>query len=123
MPRTVGGGRSEPPSPTSPPHRCPTSCSGPSPSANPASVPVGTSPTSADEGWLYLADVLDLGSRRIVGYSMDERMPTELVAGAMRMAVDVRGGNTEGMVFHHDRGAQYLSREFRALCATHQISQ
>lgn len=75
------------------------------------------------EGWLYLADVLDLGSRRIVGYSMDERMPTELVARALEMAVEVRGGDVEGMVFHHDRGAQYMAREFRALCAKHKVAQ
>ena len=68
------------------------------------------------EGWLYLADVLDLGSRRVVGYAMDERMPTELVAKALVMAVDVRGGDVEGMLFHHDRGSQYMSREFRDLC-------
>ena len=58
------------------------------------------------EGWLYLADVLDLGSRRVVGYAMDERMPTELVARALEMAVELRGGDVEGMIFHHDRGAQ-----------------
>ena len=75
------------------------------------------------EGWLYLADVLDLGSRRVVGYAMDERMPTELVAGALEMAVELRGGDVEGMVFHHDRGAQYMARDFRALCAKHQIAQ
>lgn len=69
-----------------------------------------------DEGWLFLADVLDLGSRRITGYAMDERMPTELVARALQMAVDLRGGDVEGMIFHHDRGSQYMSREFRDLC-------
>jgi putative transposase len=75
------------------------------------------------EGWLYLADVLDLGSRRLVGYAMDERMPTELVARALEMAVELRGGDVEGMIFHHDRGAQYMARDFRSLCAKHQIAQ
>jgi putative transposase len=75
------------------------------------------------EGWLYLADVLDLGSRRVVGYAMDERMPTELVARALEMAVELRGGDVEGMIFHHDRGAQYMAKDFRALCAKHQIAQ
>ena len=75
------------------------------------------------EGWLYLADVLDLGSRRLVGYAMDERMPTELVATALEMAVELRGGDVEGMIFHHDRGAQYMARDFRALCAKHHIAQ
>ena len=58
------------------------------------------------EGWLFLADVVDLGSRRIVGYAMDEHMPAELVARALEMAVDIRGGDVAGMVFHHDRGSQ-----------------
>jgi transposase InsO family protein len=59
-----------------------------------------------DEGWLFLADVLDLGSRRIVGYAMDDHMRTELVAKALTMAVDTRGGDVDGMIFHHDRGSQ-----------------
>jgi transposase InsO family protein len=68
------------------------------------------------EGWLFLSGVLDLGSRRCVGYAMDERMPTELVARALTMAVDLRGGDVNGMIFHADRGSQYMSREFRELC-------
>jgi putative transposase len=76
-----------------------------------------------DEGWLYLADVLDLGSRRIVGFAMDARMPTGLVASAMAMAIAARGGEVAGMLFHHDRGSQYLAREFRLLCAKHDIAQ
>jgi transposase InsO family protein len=59
-----------------------------------------------DEGWLYLADVLDLVSRRLVGFAMDERMPTGLVAWAMKMAIAARGGTVAGMVFRHDRGTQ-----------------
>ena len=58
------------------------------------------------EGWLYLAGVLDIGSRRCLGYDMDARMPTELVSNALTMAVNTRGGNVEGMIFHGDRGAQ-----------------
>ena len=76
-----------------------------------------------ENGWLYLADVLDLGSRRVVGFAMGERMPTELVASAMEMAIAARGGDVEGMVFHHDRGTQYLSRDFRTLCEKHCIAQ
>ena len=76
-----------------------------------------------DEGWLYLADVLDLGSRRIVGYAMDEHMPTALVAKALEMAVAERDGRVTGMIFHHDRGSQYLSREFRAVCERHGVTQ
>ena len=68
------------------------------------------------EGWLYVAGVIDLGSRRCVGYAMDERMPTDLVSRALRMAVDTRGGDVTGMLFHGDRGSQYMSREYRELC-------
>ena len=68
------------------------------------------------EGWLYVAGVIDLGSRRCVGYAMDERMPTDLVSRALRMAVDTRGGDVTGMPFHGDRASQYLSREYRELC-------
>lgn len=76
-----------------------------------------------DEGWLYLASVLDLGSRRLIGFAMGERMPWQLCAGALEMAIAERGGDVAGMLFHHDRGAQYLSGDFRALCERHQIAQ
>ncbi len=75
------------------------------------------------EGWLYLADVLDLGSRRVVGFAMAEHMRTELVAGALDMAVAARGGEVTGMIFHHDRGTQYMSRDFRELCDRYQVAQ
>jgi transposase InsO family protein len=67
------------------------------------------------EGWLYLASVLDLGSRRWLGYSMADHMRTELVADALRMAAGARGGVTEGIIFHGDRGSQYMSGEYRDL--------
>ena len=76
-----------------------------------------------DEGWLYLADVEDLGSRRIVGYAMDDHIRTELVEKALTMAVAMRGGDVAGMIFHHDRGSQYMSGDFRKLCARHEIRQ
>ena len=76
-----------------------------------------------DEGWLYLADVIDLGSRRIIGYSMDKNMPTELVASAMEMAIETRGGNVFGMTFHSDRGGQYMGHDFAKLCKAHGILQ
>lgn len=76
-----------------------------------------------DEGWLYLAGVVDLGSRRVVGYAMGERMPDDLVIAALDTAVATRGGNVAGMIFHHDRGGQYLSHDFRVLCERHGISQ
>ena len=68
------------------------------------------------EGWLYLASVLDLGSRRLVGWAMGERMPWELCRDAIDMAVTTRCGEVAGMLFHHDRGGQYLSGDFRAHC-------
>ncbi len=65
------------------------------------------------EGWLYLASVLDLGSRRWLGYSMADHMRTELVGDALTMAVGARGGATSGIIFHSDRGAQYLAGDYR----------
>jgi len=75
------------------------------------------------EGWLYLADVLDLGSRRVVGYAMEGHMRSELVEAALEMAVEARGGDVEGMIFHHDRGSQYMGQDFRELCEAHKIAQ
>jgi transposase InsO family protein len=69
------------------------------------------------EGWLYLASVLDLGSRRFLGYSMANHMRTELVADALRMAAGARSNVTDGIVFHGDRGSQYLSGDYRDLVA------
>jgi putative transposase len=65
------------------------------------------------EGWLYLSSVLDLGSRRWLGYSMADHMRTELVADALDMAVSVRGGQVKGCIFHGDRGSQYMSHDYR----------
>jgi len=69
------------------------------------------------EGWLYLASVLDLGSRRLLGYSMADHMRTELVTDALTMAAGTRGGATTGIIFHGDRGSQYLSGDYRTLVA------
>ena len=65
------------------------------------------------EGWLYLACILDLYSRRVVGWSMDSRMKTQLVLEALRMAFWRRKPNT-GLVHHSDRGVQYASGEYQA---------
>jgi putative transposase len=67
------------------------------------------------EGWLYVASVLDLGSRRLLGYSMADHMRTELVTDALRMAAGLRGGATAGIIFHGDRGSQYLAGDYRQL--------
>ena len=69
------------------------------------------------EGWLYLASVLDLGSRRLVGYSMAEHMRTELVADALTMAVGIRGGAVAGVIAHSDRGCQYMSHDYQSQLA------
>ena len=73
------------------------------------------------EGWLYLASVLDLGSRRLVGYAMAGHMRTELVLDALTMAVAARGGNVDGVIGHADRGTQYTSNAYLDYCAAHQI--
>lgn len=65
------------------------------------------------EGWLYLSSVLDLGSRRWLGYSMADHMRTELVADALDMAVATRAGQVAGTIFHGDRGSQYMSGDYR----------
>jgi putative transposase len=67
------------------------------------------------EGWLYLASVIDLGSRRLAGWAMADNMRTGLVSSALRRALELRGC-LAGALFHADRGSQYLSGEYRALC-------
>jgi putative transposase len=75
-----------------------------------------------DEGWLYLSSVLDLGSRRLIGWQMDDNMATPLVATALDRAVELRGGG-RGVIFHSDRGSQYLGRTYRDLCDHHGVRQ
>ena len=71
-----------------------------------------------DEGWLYLAVVLDLYSRRVVGWSMGDRMPASLLCDALRMALFNRR-MPRGVIMHTDRGSQYCSREHRDLLDQH----
>ena len=66
------------------------------------------------EGWLYLAVVLDVFSRRIVGWRMDKRMTDNLVITAFKNAL-VRRRPSPGLIFHSDRGSQYCSKEFQIL--------
>jgi transposase InsO family protein len=68
------------------------------------------------EGWLFLATVIDLFSRRVIGWSVASHMRTTLVADALTMAVATRGGTVNDVVFHSDRGSQYTSAEFGELC-------
>ena len=74
------------------------------------------------EGWLYLATVIDLGSRRVVGWAMAEHMRAELVCEALGMAIASRRPEA-GLIFHSDRGSQYTSREFGELLRGHGIRQ
>jgi transposase InsO family protein len=73
------------------------------------------------QGWLYLAVVMDLYSRRIVGWSMSRRINRHLVVDALTMALDQRrpGG---GLIHHSDRGVQYLSDDFQDLLQTNGIT-
>jgi len=60
------------------------------------------------KGWLYLAAIMDLWSRRIIGWSMGDKNSTELVGGALQMAAQQRS-DTKGVLLHSDQGAQYAS--------------
>lgn len=74
------------------------------------------------EGWLYLATVIDLSSRRIVGWAMADHMRTELVCDALEMAIETRRP-LPGLIFHSDRGSQYTSKDFAELCRINTITQ
>lgn len=73
------------------------------------------------EGWLFMASVLDLGSRRLLGYALDEHMRTDLVLDALRMAIDARGGEVRGVIAHADRGTQYTSYDYLDFCGTQHL--
>ena len=72
------------------------------------------------EGWLYLAVVMDLYSRKVVGWSMSSRMKAKLVCDALRMAIWQRRPKA-GLIHHSDRGSQYASKAFRKLLKVHQF--
>jgi putative transposase len=74
------------------------------------------------EGWLYLAAVLDLGTRRVVGWSMAARMPARLVCDALAMAY-FRRWPRPGLIAHSDRGAQYASDAYRRDLAKYGMRQ
>lgn len=73
-------------------------------------------------GWLYLAVVLDLFSRKVVGWAMAPNMPAELVCSAMQMAVAQRQP-PPGLIAHSDRGSQYASAIYRSLLTRHDMQQ
>lgn len=70
------------------------------------------------EGWLYLAVVLDLGSRRVVGWAMQESLEGSLTLAALRMAVEQRRP-APGVLLHSDRGSQYAAYPYQALLHRH----
>ena len=72
------------------------------------------------EGWLYLAVVLDLYSRRIVGWAMSDRMTGDLTLAALRMALNQRQP-AEGLMQHSDQGSQYTSAAYQAVLSAHGI--
>lgn len=74
------------------------------------------------QGWAYLCVVLDLFSRRVVGWSLDDRMPAELAVSALKAAVAKRQPPA-GLIFHSDQGVQYASRAFRLELRRHRMVQ
>ena len=72
------------------------------------------------EGWLYLATVIDLATRMVVGWQLAKHMRTSLVTDALAMAIT--GGHAPaGVIFHSDRGCQYTSGEFARFCVDNQV--
>ncbi len=78
-----------------------------------------------DEGWLYLATVIDACSRRLLGWSMTDHLRTELCLDALWAAVGTRGrqASLDGVIFHSDHGCQYTADAFRDSCAELGITQ
>lgn len=73
------------------------------------------------EGWLYLAVVMDLYSRAIIGWSMNKRMTQQLVCDALTMAL-FRRGFPKGVITHSDRGSQYCSNRYQRLIKLNQLN-
>ena len=76
-----------------------------------------------DEGKLYLATVLDLGSRRLPGFAMSEHHDSALARAALCMAAAVRGGDVTGVIFHTDKGGEYIGDLFARACGSLGVSQ
>jgi transposase InsO family protein len=72
-------------------------------------------------GFVYLAAVIDLYNREIVGYSISKTVDSELAKAALGNAIGRVGGKVEGMVFHSDRGCQYSSKAFQEMLETHKL--
>lgn len=77
---------------------------------------------STDEGWLYLATVIDLYSRKIKGWAMSERMTADLAVSALKMSL-ASVEETRGLLFHSDRGVQYASKAYKKVIEDHGMLQ
>ena len=75
------------------------------------------------QGKLHLASVLDMASRRVLGFALSEHHDAQLACGALMMAVAVRGGQVPSVIFHTDQGSEYTAGAFRAACQRLGISQ
>ncbi len=75
---------------------------------------------NTNEGWLYLAAIMDLYSRKIVGWAMGKQLTRDLVVKALKMALDRRRPN-KGLLLHSDRGSQYASHYYQKLLLKHGI--
>ena len=73
------------------------------------------------EGWAYLATVIDLASRKVVGWALADHMRTELIADALLNAYHSRRPPA-GVIFHSDRGCQYTSRDYREQAEDHGVT-
>lgn len=83
----------------------------------------GMTEITTGEGKLYLAAVIDLFSRRLLGYAMGARHDAELVVASLNMAAAIRGSEVKGVIFHGDRGSEYGSRRFRRVCRRLGVTQ
>ena len=72
------------------------------------------------DGWLYLAVILDLYARRVVGWAMSDRVTSDLTVGALKMAIDQREPRP-GLIHHSDQGSQYTDSTYRQLLQDHAI--
>ncbi|HCH5064659.1 TPA: IS3 family transposase [Vibrio parahaemolyticus] len=77
---------------------------------------------ATSEGWLYLAVIIDLYSRQVIGWSMDTKMMATLVCDALSMAL-FRRGFPEQVILHRDRGSQYCSKDYRDLITAYNLKQ
>lgn len=69
-----------------------------------------------DEGKLYLATVIDLYSRRLLGYAMSAHHDADLTQATLSMAAATRGGTVDGVIFHSDRGSEYTAADYATAC-------